>query len=79
MGSLSFPGTQAIDSPYVDEIDKSRHAAQIAQLASKHERPVHEIAAYYEDVLRTLRSTASVDVYLPVFVTRRVQDYLRQM
>jgi hypothetical protein len=77
MGSSSFAGTQAIESPYVDEIDKFKHAAQIAELASRHDRSVQEVAAYYEEVLRSLRSTASVDDYLPVFVTRKVREHLR--
>jgi hypothetical protein len=38
---------------------------------------VQEVAAYYEEVLRSLRSTASVDDYLPVFVTRKVREHLR--
>jgi hypothetical protein len=77
MGSSSFPGTHPVDSPYVDEIDKSKHAAQIAQLASTHARPVQEVSAYYEHVLSKLRSTARIDDYLPVFVTRKVQEHLR--
>jgi hypothetical protein len=54
-----------------------RHAAAIETIAEEIGRPVHEVAAVYEQILHKMESTATVPDFLMVLVAKKVRERYR--
>jgi hypothetical protein len=65
------------DFIYTDVHDREKHRNVIQSIADELDRPMHEIAGMYEEILKTLRPQATIDDYLPVLVSKRVKEACR--
>ena len=63
---------------YADAHDRNMHSAEIQAIAEKVQRPVSEVAAYYEEVLERMTATATVTHFLAVFVSKKVREHFRR-
>lgn len=64
-------------SPDVDEREK--HISAIASLSEIHRIPADTVTELYERELAHIREDALITIYLPIFVTRRVNEMLRSL
>lgn len=56
---------------------QDKHAAAIETIAEEIGRPVHEVAAVYEQILHKMESTAAVPDFLMVLVAKKVRERYR--
>jgi hypothetical protein len=63
-------------SPYASIEERSKHLRIIGRLATEVHRSVDEIEPLYEDILAHMKSTANIQDYLPILVSRRVKELL---
>lgn len=63
---------------YADDMDRSRHHANILAIAQEKGRSVSEVADHYEHILGELQQQAYVRDYLNVFVAKKVFELLRR-
>ena len=66
-----------IDSPDVEEREK--HVSAIASLSEQHRLPADTVSELYARELARIRQDALITMYLPILVTRRVNDVLRSL
>lgn len=69
---------QLHDSLYQDMHEKYRHFHTIKTLAEECDRPIHDVAELYEDLLESLKERAEILDYLPVLVAKRVKEIYRR-
>lgn len=72
----SMPASATSASPYASDEERSRHLRVIGLLATEVHRSIDEIEPLYEDILAHMKSTASIQDYLPILVSRRVKALL---
>ena len=60
-----------------DREEMAKHVSAIASLSAQHHLPAAAVAVVYERELATIRQDALITIYLPIFVTRRVNELLR--
>jgi hypothetical protein len=61
---------------YKDEIDRRLHLDQINHISRELNIPLEDLKQLYEGVLMHLKAKATITIYLPIFVRRRVRDML---
>lgn len=61
-----------------DANDRKIHSAEIQAIAEKVDRPVSEVAAYYEEVLERMTATATVTNFLVALVSKKVRERYRR-
>jgi len=66
-----------IVSPEAEEHE--RHVSAIASLSEQHHLPADRITEVYERELANFMQDALITTYLPIFVTRRVNELLRNL
>ena len=66
-----------IVSPEAEEHEK--HISAIASLSEQHHLPAERVAEVYERELAGFMRDALITTYLPIFVTRRVNELLRNL
>lgn len=66
------------DDAYTDVQDRVKHFNAMQSIADELDRPMHEIAGMYEEILKDLRAQAAIDDYLPVLVSKRVKQACRR-
>jgi hypothetical protein len=64
-------------SPGVEE--QAKHLSAIASLSEQHHLPADKVAEVYERELASLRVDALITTFLPIFVSRRVDELLRRL
>jgi hypothetical protein len=64
-------------SPAVEE--QAKHLSAIASLSEQHHIPPDKVAQVYERELASLMEDALITTYLPIFVSRRVDELLRRL
>ena len=64
-------------SPDIEE--QAKHVSAIASLSEQHHLPAATVAEVYERELAWIRQDALITTYLPIFVTRRVNELLRSL
>ncbi|WP_334189521.1 DUF3562 domain-containing protein [Noviherbaspirillum sp.] len=74
---VNEPASNVADVIYTDVHDREKHLNVIQSIADELHRPMHEIAGMYEQILKDLRTQASIDDYLPVLVSKRVKEAYR--
>ncbi len=74
---VSASSNAVADTIYTDVQDKEKHRSVIQSIADELDRPMHEIAGMYEEILKDLRTQAVIDDYLPVLVSKRVKQAYR--
>jgi hypothetical protein len=72
----AMPNPAIHASPYSNPDEQHQHERIIGNLATEVSRSVEEIEPLYEDILAHMKDTASVQDYLPIFVSRRVKALL---
>lgn len=65
-------------SVYGDNDERRRHHGSMQAIAEEMQRPLDEIAALYEEILRQMKARAQIPDYLPVLVTKKVKQICRQ-
>ncbi len=75
--SLEVPATST--DLYADDKDRSRHQHNIERLAKEIDYPAQLIEPIYEGLLARLRSSATVQDYLPILVAKGVRNALRDL
>lgn len=65
------------DSLYGDTNDRLKHAHNIARLAEEIHRSVQDIAPLYEIVLHQLQVSARIKDFLPILVSKKVKQRLK--
>lgn len=66
-----------IISPEAEEHEK--HISAIASLSEQHHLPADRVSEIYERELASFMHDARITTYLPIFVTRRVNELLRNL
>lgn len=66
-----------IVSPEAEEHEK--HVSAIASLSEQYHLPADRVAEVYERELASFMHDALITTYLPIFVTRRVNELLRNL
>jgi hypothetical protein len=64
-------------SIFANTAEEATHAGAIVALATEIDRPADEVRDVYEDVYRQLSPGARVRDFLPLFVSRRAREVLR--
>jgi|APIni6443716594_1056825.scaffolds.fasta_scaffold1136516_2 hypothetical protein len=64
-------------SPEVEE--QAKHVAAIASISEQHHLAAETVAEVYGRELARISRDALITTYLPIFVTRRVNDLLRSL
>jgi hypothetical protein len=59
--------------------EQAKHLSAIASLSEHHHLPADKVAEVYERELANLMQDALITIYLPIFVTRRVDELLRRL
>jgi hypothetical protein len=65
-------------SPYSDANDRLRHQHYIKHISDEMHQPIQEVTLLYERVLRGLKVNARVHEFLPIFVTKKVKDRIKE-
>jgi hypothetical protein len=61
---------------YKDEIDKRLHFDQINNLSHDLNVPLEDLKLLYEGELMNLKAKATITIFLPIFVRRRIRELL---
>jgi hypothetical protein len=61
---------------YKDEIDKRLHFDQINNLSHDLNVPWEDLKLLYEGELMNLKAKATITIFLPIFVRRRIRELL---
>ncbi len=72
----AMPNPAIHASPYSNPDEKNQHERIIGILATEVSRSFEEVEPLYEDILAHMKDTASVQDFLPIFVSRRVKALL---
>lgn len=59
---------------HMDSHEWQRHVGCMQAIANDMQRPVHEIAELYHEVLMHLKASARISDYLPILVSKRVKQ-----
>jgi hypothetical protein len=66
-----------LDALYEDESERQRHLSAIQTVALHAGSSLEEVERLYETVLKSFKQSARIRDFLPVLVSRRVEDLLR--
>ncbi len=61
---------------YKDEIDKRLHFDQINNLSHDLNVPLEDLKLLYQGELMNLKAKATITIFLPIFVRRRIRELL---
>jgi hypothetical protein len=63
---------------YEDEEERQRHFSAMRNLVKDEGMDEEDIARVYEEVLMEYKKDATIDIFLPIIVSKKVKDLLRQ-
>jgi hypothetical protein len=64
---------------HADVDEKAKHVSAIQTLSQQYRLPTDTVAELYEHELASISQDALITTYLPIFVTRRVNEMLRRL
>jgi hypothetical protein len=62
---------------YEDEEERRRHSSAMRNLVKDEGMDEEEITRVYEEVLMEYKKDATIDIFLPIIVSKKVKDLLR--
>ena len=62
---------------YEDEEERRRHSSAMRNLVKDEGMCEEEITRVYEEVLMEYKKDATIDIFLPIIVSKKVKDLLR--
>ena len=63
---------------YEDEEERRRHSSAMRNLVKDEGMDEEDITRVYEEVLMEYKKDATIDIFLPIIVSKKVKDLLRQ-
>ena len=63
---------------YEDEQERGRHSSAMQNLVKVEGMDEEDITRVYEEVLMEYKKDATIDIFLPIIVSKKVKDLLRQ-
>jgi hypothetical protein len=63
---------------YEDEEERGRHSSAMQNLVKGEGVDEEYITRVYEEVLMEYKKDATIDIFLPIIVSKKVKDLLRQ-
>ncbi len=77
---ISFPNVVSLAPVlYADANERSRHQHTMAQLAEETDWPLQMIEPIYEQTLARLKTSATIQDYLPILVAKGVKSALKEL
>ena len=64
-------------SLYEDEEERQRHSSAMRNLVKDEGMSEEDITRVYEKVLMEYKKDATIDIFLPIIVSKKVKDLLR--
>lgn len=62
---------------YEDEEERRRHSSAMRNLVKDEGMDEEDITRVYEEVLMEYKMDATIDIFLPIIVSKKVKDLLR--
>ena len=62
---------------YEDEEERQRHSSAMRNLVKDEGMSEEDITRVYEKVLMEYKKDATIDIFLPIIVSKKVKDLLR--
>jgi hypothetical protein len=62
---------------YEDEEERRRHSSAMRNLVKDEGMDEEDITRVYEEVLMEYKKDATIDIFLPIIVSKKVKDLLR--
>jgi len=62
---------------YEDEEERRRHSSAMRNLVKDEGMDEEDITRVYEEVLMEYKKDATIDIFLPILVSKKVKDLLR--